>query len=127
MILMLLPCVVFLLVTYLQCLGAKKSLVLREIPEDGVNKLLSSKDALADCDIAIFVHDRSRETSWKRASDLLVDVASHGEATGYEVPCLIVAAKDDLDPYSTEIQDSTRVAILNSRGHNTEGCRLLLK
>ncbi|XP_060219130.1 mitochondrial Rho GTPase 1-like [Lycium barbarum] len=90
--------------------GAKKSLVLREIPEDGVNKLLSSKDALADCDIAIFVHDRSREASWKRASDLLVDVASHGEATGYEVPCLIVAAKDDLDPYSTEIQDSTRVS-----------------
>lgn len=33
--------------------------MLREIPEDGVKKLLSSKDALADCDIAIFVHDRS--------------------------------------------------------------------
>lgn len=90
--------------------GAKKSLVLREIPEDGVKKLLSGKDALADCDIAIFVHDSSRETSWKRAADLLVDVASHGEATGYEMPCLIVAAKDDLEPYLTEIQDSTRVS-----------------
>ncbi|KAK4378977.1 hypothetical protein RND71_000839 [Anisodus tanguticus] len=90
--------------------GAKKTLVLREIPEDGVKKLLSSKDALADCDIAVFVHDSSHETSWKRAADLLVDVASHREATGYEVPCLIVAAKDDLDPYLTEIQDSTRVS-----------------
>ncbi|XP_015062119.1 mitochondrial Rho GTPase 1 [Solanum pennellii] len=90
--------------------GAKKSLVLREIPEDEVKKLLSSKDALADCDIAIFVHDSSCEASWKRAADLLVDVASHGEATGYEMPCLIVAAKDDLEPYLTEIQDSTRVS-----------------
>ncbi|KAK6804936.1 hypothetical protein RDI58_002720 [Solanum bulbocastanum] len=90
--------------------GAKKSLVLREIPEDEVKKLLSSKDALADCDIAIFVHDSSHEASWKRAADLLVDVASHGEATGYEMPCLIVAAKDDLEPYLTEIQDSTRVS-----------------
>lgn len=36
-------------------------------------------------------------------------VASHGEANGCEVPCLIVAAKDDLDPFPTEIQESTRV------------------
>ncbi|KAH6798492.1 MIRO-related GTP-ase 1 [Perilla frutescens var. frutescens] len=41
---------------------------------------------------------------------MLMDVASQGEATGYEVPCLIVAAKDDLDSYLTEIQDSTRVS-----------------
>nr|GMD48174.1 mitochondrial Rho GTPase 1-like [Ipomoea batatas] len=88
--------------------GGKKTLVLHEIPEDGVKKLLSSKDALAACDVAIFVHDSSREASWKRASELLVDVASYGEATGYEIPSLIVAAKDDLDPYLTEIQDSTR-------------------
>lgn len=40
-------------------------------------------------------------------------VASHGEANGCEVPCLIVAAKDDLDPFTTEIQDSTRVYIDN--------------
>ncbi|XP_031102863.1 mitochondrial Rho GTPase 1-like [Ipomoea triloba] len=90
--------------------GGKKTLVLHEIPEDGVKKLLSSKDALAACDVAIFVHDSSREASWKRASELLVDVASYGEATGYEIPSLIVAAKDDLDPYLTEIQDSTRVS-----------------
>ncbi|KAL3840376.1 hypothetical protein ACJIZ3_024967 [Penstemon smallii] len=96
--------------------GVKKTLVLREIPEDGVKELLSKKDALAACDVAVFVHDRivchysSREPSWEKATEMLVDVASQGEATGYEVPCLIVAAKDDLDPYLTEIQDSTRVS-----------------
>ena len=51
----------------------------------------------------------SDEDSWKRTTELLVEVASHGEANGREVPCLIVAAKDDLDPFPTEIQDSTRV------------------
>ncbi|CAN4108729.1 unnamed protein product [Withania somnifera] len=90
--------------------GPKKTLALRAIPEDGVKKLLSGKDALAYCDVAIFVHDSSSETSWKRAADLLLDVASHGDATGYEMPCLIIAAKDDLEPYLTEIQDSTRVS-----------------
>ncbi|KAG5549209.1 hypothetical protein RHGRI_014538 [Rhododendron griersonianum] len=90
--------------------GTKKTLILREIPEDGVPKLLYTKDSLAACDIAVFVHDRSDEFSWKRATDLLVKVASHGEANGCEVPCLIVAAKDDLDPFTTEIQDSTRVS-----------------
>ncbi|CAI9102235.1 OLC1v1000474C1 [Oldenlandia corymbosa var. corymbosa] len=88
----------------------KKALVLREIPEDNAEKFLSSKDALAACDVAIFVYDRSCESSWKRATELLLSVASQGEATGYEVPCLIAAAKDDLDPYPTEIQDSTRVS-----------------
>ncbi|KAK8488579.1 hypothetical protein V6N13_027531 [Hibiscus sabdariffa] len=90
--------------------GIKKTLVLREIPEDGVAKLLSSKESLAACDIAVFVHDSSDESSWKRATELLVDVAGHGEDTGYEVPCLIVAAKDDLDSFPMAIQDSTRVS-----------------
>ncbi|XP_027107670.1 mitochondrial Rho GTPase 1 [Coffea arabica] len=90
--------------------GIRKTLVLREIPEDGVHNLLSSKDALAACDVAVFVHDSTRESSWKRATELLLDVASHGEATGYEVPCLIVAAKDDLESFVTEIQNSTRVS-----------------
>jgi Ras family protein T1 len=90
--------------------GTKKTLVLREIPEDGVKKLLSKKDALATCDIAIFVHDSSDESSWKRSTELLVEVASQGESIGYEVPCLIVAAKDDLESYLTGIQDSTRVS-----------------
>ncbi|GLT94962.1 hypothetical protein SLE2022_126710 [Rubroshorea leprosula] len=90
--------------------GVKKTLVLREIPEDGVRNLLSNKESLAACDIAVFVHDSSDESSWKRATELLVDVATHGEDTGYEVPCLIVAAKDDLDPFPLAIQDSTRVS-----------------
>lgn len=38
--------------------GSKKFLVLREIPEDKVKNVLSSKDSLAGCDIAIFVYDR---------------------------------------------------------------------
>lgn len=83
---------------------------MREIPEDGVSKLLSSKEALAACDIAVFVHDSSDEFSWKRATELLVEVASHGENTGFEVPCLIVAAKDDLDSFPLAIQHSTRVS-----------------
>ncbi|PQQ06530.1 mitochondrial Rho GTPase 1-like [Prunus yedoensis var. nudiflora] len=90
--------------------GIKKTLVLREIPEDGVSKLLSSKEALAACDIAVFVHDSSDELSWKRATQLLVEVASHGEDTGFEVPCLIVAAKDDMDSFPSAIQHSTRVS-----------------
>ncbi|XVF06106.1 hypothetical protein REPUB_Repub06bG0019500 [Reevesia pubescens] len=90
--------------------GIKKTLVLQEIPEDGVAKLLSSKESLAACDIAVFVHDSSDESSWKKATELLVDIVGHGEDTGYEVPCLIVAAKDDLDSFPMGIQDSTRVS-----------------
>lgn len=90
--------------------GTKKTVVLREIPEEAVAKLLLNKDSLAACDIAVFVHDSSDESSWKRATELLVEVASHGEDTGFEVPCLIVAAKDDLDSFAMAIQDSTRVS-----------------
>lgn len=38
--------------------GANKTLVLREIPEDGIKKFLSNKESLATCDIAAFVYDR---------------------------------------------------------------------
>ncbi|KAJ9541471.1 hypothetical protein OSB04_027977 [Centaurea solstitialis] len=90
--------------------GPKKTLILREISEDAIGNFLTQKDALATCDIAVFIHDSSNESSWIRASELLVQVASHGESTGHEVPCLIVAAKADLDPYPTAIQDSTRMS-----------------
>ncbi|XP_044482191.1 mitochondrial Rho GTPase 1 [Mangifera indica] len=92
--------------------GTRKILVFREIPEDEdvVGKLLSNKDSLAASDVAVFVHDSSDESSWKKATKLLVDVAGHGEATGYEVSCLIVTAKDDLDSFPTAIQDSTMVS-----------------
>ena len=55
----------------------------------------------------------SDENSWRKAKDLLVQVASHGENTGFEVPCLIVSAKDDLDPYPLAIQDLTRVCYVS--------------
>uniref|UniRef100_A0A0D3E136 Mitochondrial Rho GTPase n=2 Tax=Brassica oleracea var. oleracea TaxID=109376 RepID=A0A0D3E136_BRAOL len=89
--------------------SAKKTLVMREIPADGAQGIFSSKESLAACDIAVFVYDSSDESSWKRASELLVEVANHGQATGYEVPCLMVSAKDDIVSSQISIQDSTRV------------------
>jgi len=38
--------------------GVKKTLVMREVPEDSVKTLLSNKESLAACDVAVFVHDR---------------------------------------------------------------------
>ncbi|GJS75921.1 mitochondrial Rho GTPase 1-like protein [Tanacetum coccineum] len=87
--------------------GTKKTLILREIPEDAIEKLLVNKEALGACDVAVFVHDSSKEASWIRATELLVQVASHGESNGYEVPCLIVAAKDDLEPYPNAVEALT--------------------
>ncbi|XP_059449419.1 mitochondrial Rho GTPase 1-like [Corylus avellana] len=86
--------------------GTKKTLVLRDIPEDRVSKLLSDKESLAPCDVAVFVHDSSN-----RATELLVEVASHGEDTGFEVPCLVVAAKEDLDSFSMATHNSNREII----------------
>lgn len=60
----------------------------------------------------ILIPSSSDESSWKRATELLVEVATHGEATGYEVPCLMVSAKDDLDSFPICIQESTRVGFL---------------
>ncbi|KAG0466828.1 hypothetical protein HPP92_017817 [Vanilla planifolia] len=90
--------------------GIKKTLVMREVPEDLVKKLLSDKQSLAACDVAVFVHDSSDASSFNKATELLIKVASHGENTGFEVPCLIVSAKDDLNSYPLAIQDSTRVS-----------------
>ncbi|CAL9135893.1 unnamed protein product [Musa acuminata var. zebrina] len=116
--------------------GEKKTLVMREIPETEVKNLLSNKESLAACDIAVFVHDSSDEESWKRTKELLVQVASHGENTGFEVPCLIISAKDDLDPYPLAVQDSTRVSqdmgietpipiSVKLRDHNDVFCRIV--
>ncbi|KAJ9541075.1 hypothetical protein OSB04_027581 [Centaurea solstitialis] len=85
----------------------KKTLILREIPEDAIENLLIDQDALATCDIAVFVHDSSNKSSLIKATKLLAKVARHGESTGYEVPCLVVAAKDDLNPYRNSLQDPT--------------------
>ncbi|KAJ0087867.1 hypothetical protein Patl1_32904 [Pistacia atlantica] len=77
--------------------GTKKTLILQEMPEDGV-KVLSYKEYMATCDVALFVYDSSVEHSWKRTKELLVEVARQGEVSGHGVPCLLIAAKDDLDP-----------------------------
>lgn len=38
--------------------GTKKTLVMQEVPEQEVKNLLSNKESLAVCDIAVFVYDR---------------------------------------------------------------------
>ncbi|KAI3773084.1 hypothetical protein L6452_04282 [Arctium lappa] len=92
-----------------QLRGVKKTLVLCEIQEDDFKECLSSKESLAACDVAAFVYDSSDEYSLKRASELLTDVARQGEDSGYGVPCLFIAAKDDLHSYSTAIKDSETI------------------
>ncbi|KAK7336746.1 hypothetical protein VNO77_17292 [Canavalia gladiata] len=89
--------------------GTRKTLVLREIPESEVSKALSHQDYLAACDVAVFVYDSSDEHSWKKSRDLLEKVARQGDLTGYSVPCLLIAAKDDLTPYPRAVQDSVKV------------------
>ncbi|KAF6136553.1 hypothetical protein GIB67_016009 [Kingdonia uniflora] len=92
-----------LLNAFLGRCGTKKTLVLREIPEDEVKHLMSEKESLAACDVAIFVHDSS-DKSWNKVTNLLLEVASHAKDSGSEMPCLIVTAKDDLDPYGTALK-----------------------
>ncbi|GAU51767.1 hypothetical protein TSUD_238090 [Trifolium subterraneum] len=93
----------------------KKFLVLKEISKGGVTKLLANKESLASCDVAVFVHDRSDESSWKESYKLLVKIARHGEDTGFEVPCLIVEAKYDtgFDSVPMAIQEAARVFFIN--------------
>ncbi|KAH9295640.1 hypothetical protein KI387_039228, partial [Taxus chinensis] len=66
----------------------------------------NSVNNLGDC---VWPHS-SDEASWKKTAELLVEVATHGETTGFEVPCLMLAAKDDLDPHPVPISDSARVS-----------------
>lgn len=89
----------------------KKTLVLKEIQmqEDG---FLSSNEALGACDVAIFLYDSSDESSWKKAIDLLVKVATASEDAGLKFPCLMVAAKTDLDSFPEAIQEATRVILI---------------
>ncbi|KAF7119925.1 hypothetical protein RHSIM_Rhsim13G0024400 [Rhododendron simsii] len=93
-----------------QLVGTKKTLILREIPEDGVKKLLSNKESLAACDVAVFVYDSSDEYSLKRTSELLLEVARQGEESGFGVPSLLIAAKDDLNSYPMAIKDSAKIS-----------------
>ncbi|XP_035551604.1 mitochondrial Rho GTPase 2-like isoform X1 [Juglans regia] len=90
--------------------GCKRTLLLREIPEDGAKKFLSNQEFLAACDVAVFVYDSSDEKSWKSTKELLLNVARHGEESGYGVPSLLISAKDDLDPHPVAIRDSLKVS-----------------
>jgi len=56
----------------------------------------------------------SDELSWRKSRDLLEKVARQGDLTGYRVPCLLIAAKDDLTPYPRAVQDSVKVLHINS-------------
>ncbi|KAI7992178.1 Mitochondrial Rho GTPase 2 [Camellia lanceoleosa] len=89
--------------------GTKKTLILREIQEDRVKKLLSNKESLAACDVAAFVYDSSDEYSLKRTSELLMEVTRRGEETGFGVPSLLIAAKDDLSSYPMATKDSAKI------------------
>jgi Ras family protein T1 len=91
--------------------GSKKTLILREIPEDRVKKFLTNKESLAACDVAVVVYDSSDVYSWRKAREILMEVARRGEERGYGTPCLLVAAKDDLDPYPMSVQESDRVCM----------------
>jgi len=62
--------------------------------------------------IEFIVFSSYDEFSWKKATQMLVEVANYGEATGYEVPCLMVSVKDDLDTSPISIQESTSVGFL---------------
>lgn len=47
----------------------------------------------------------------KRASELLTEVARQGEESGFGVPSLLIAAKNDLNPYPMAVKDSAKVFI----------------
>ena len=51
----------------------------------------------------------SSEESLKLAAELLEQVAAHGESFGNEVPCLLIAAKDDEESNPSCITTSARV------------------
>lgn len=60
-------------------------------------------------DVQYILYPSSDEYSMKRAAELLVLVARRGEESGFGIPCLFIAAKDDLDSYPMAIQDSEMV------------------
>lgn len=57
----------------------------------------------------LFLSSSSDEHSWKKSREMLEEVSRQGELTGYKVPCLLIAAKDDLTPYPRAVLDSVKV------------------
>uniref|UniRef100_A0A7N0ZXL9 Mitochondrial Rho GTPase n=1 Tax=Kalanchoe fedtschenkoi TaxID=63787 RepID=A0A7N0ZXL9_KALFE len=90
-------------------LGVKKTLILQEIPEERAQNISSRTELLAACDVAIFMYDSSKELSWKKTTELLLEVARTAEETGHCFPCLLVAAKEDLGTYPTAVHDIAKI------------------
>lgn len=57
----------------------------------------------------LFFFPSSSEYSLKGAIELLSHVARHGEESGFGMPCLLIAAQNDLDSSSTANKDSAKV------------------
>ncbi|CAA0832098.1 Mitochondrial Rho GTPase 2 [Striga hermonthica] len=91
--------------------GNKKTLILREIPEDGAKRLLYNKECLAACDVAVFMYNSSNESSFKGATELLSLVARLGEETGYGMPCLLIASEDYRDSNAKVKNDSAKICL----------------
>lgn len=78
------------------------TLVLREMQEEQIQSFEEDPQALQDeCDVAAFVFDGSNIESFKAAQDLLLKLAQLADDT---IPCVLIAAKDDLG-ISMDIQD----------------------
>jgi hypothetical protein len=59
------------------------------------------------------INFRSDKSSWKASSELLLKITGHGEDTGFQVPYLIVAAKDEQNSFTMAIQETTMVFFIN--------------
>ncbi|CAI7930886.1 unnamed protein product [Closterium sp. NIES-54] len=84
-------------------------LVLREVHPDALPRLLARPDWLAACDVAAFVYDSSSQGSWEKAVGMLQEVAGRAEATESEMPAVLVAAKNDLEPHPAIFTQSAQL------------------
>eukprot|EP00898_Chlorokybus_atmophyticus_P002225 jgi/Chlat1/3002/Chrsp2S04718 len=80
----------------------QKTLVMREVPAGQAEDLASSADALAHCDVAAFLFDSSSMSSFDSTAALLSMVAD----SGAQVPCIVLATKDDLGTPPEPLQES---------------------
>ncbi|CAI5513477.1 unnamed protein product [Closterium sp. Naga37s-1] len=84
-------------------------LVLREVHPDALPRLLARPDWLAACDVAAFVYDSSSQGSWEKAVGMLQEVAGRAEASECEMPAVLVAAKNDLEPHPAIFTQSAQL------------------
>ncbi|KAK8969249.1 hypothetical protein KSP40_PGU014523 [Platanthera guangdongensis] len=92
--------------------GTKKTLVMREIPEDSVKKLLSNKESLAAYDIVVFSATStfsSDVNSFNKATEMLIQVATKGENSSFE---------SDFQESSVRRHMAVSSSFTNSVGHS---------